>query len=81
MTRKGLEVEIYLQKVNLKKMKIQRINEEDSNEFASDYHSNLLIIASKIDTTTLPPQMKLLWNAQMKQLSAKSSKGYKCNPR
>ncbi|CAB4022245.1 Hypothetical predicted protein [Paramuricea clavata] len=32
-------------------------------------------------STSLPPQMRLLWDVQIKQLSTKSPKGYRWDPR
>ena len=38
-------------------------------------------IFKNIKSTLVPPDMQLLWNEQMKQLSTKSTKAYRWNPR
>lgn len=80
LARKGLEEKMNVIKTNVKK-KALRLKEEDSVELVDEDHADLLEVVKKIDETSLPPQMKLLWTAQMKQLSKKSSKGYRWDPR
>lgn len=40
-----------------------------------------LEVVKNIDTRCLPPQVKLLWDVQMKQLSTKSPKECRSDPR
>ena len=60
-------------KTNVKKEKSLRLKEEDSVEFVDEDHADLLVVVKKINETSLP--------LQMKQLSKKSSKGYRWDPR
>ena len=81
MARKGLESKMHDQKSQLKKEKIQRLKDEEYVEFVDEDHADLLEVVKNVDTTSLPPQMRLLWDVQMKQLSTKSPKGYRWDPR
>lgn len=81
LARKGLEAKMNIMKTNVKKERALRLKEEDSVELVDEDHSDLLEVVRKIDETSLPPQMKLLWSVQMKQLAKKSSKGYRWDPR
>ena len=77
LARKGLEAKMNIMKTTWKKERALRLKEEDSVELVDEDHSDLLEVVRKIDETSLPPQMKLLWSVQMKQLAKKSSKGYR----
>ena len=81
MARKGLESKIHERKKQLKKEKVQRVSDEECVEFVDEDHADILEVAKMVDTTSLSPEMKLLWNVQMKQLSVKSSKGHRWDPR
>lgn len=81
LARKGLEAKMNIMKTNVKKERALRLKEEDSVELVDEDHSDLLEVVRKIHETSLPPQMKLLWSVQMKQLAKKSSKGYRWDPR
>ena len=81
LARKGLEQKMNVMKTNVKKEEALRVREEDSVELVDEDHADLLEVVKKIDEASLPPQMKLLWAVQMKQLSKKSSKGYRWDPR
>ncbi len=81
MARKGLESKIHERKKQLRKEKVQRVNDEEYVEFVDEDHADMLEVAKTVDTTSLPPEMKLLWNVQMKQLPVKSAKGYRWDPR
>lgn len=69
------------QKKQLRKGKNQRLKDEDYVEFVDEDHADILDVVNTIDTSSLPPHMKLLWDDQMKQLSAKSPKGHRWDPR
>ena len=81
LARKDLEEKMNVMKTSVKNEKALRLKEEDSVELVDEDHADLLEVVRKIDKTSLPPQMKLLWAVQMKQLSKKSSKGYRWDPR
>ena len=81
MARKGLESKMDQQKKQLRKGKNQRLKDEDYVEFVDEDHADILDVVNTIDTSSLPPHMKLLWDDQMKQMSAKSPKGHRWNPR
>jgi hypothetical protein len=80
MSRKGLELKVNNQNKKLKK-EMKRLREEDRIEFVDEDHADLVEIVSKTDTKDMPPEMKLLWEIQMKQLSAKSANGHRWDPR
>ena len=50
-------------------------------ELVEEDHADLVKIVEASDTTAMKPEMKLLWETQMKQLSVKSSNGYRWDPR
>jgi hypothetical protein len=61
---------------------LKRPREEDYIiELVDEDHADLVEIVSTTDTKGMPPEMKLLWEVQMKQLSAKSANGHRWDPR
>ena len=83
LDRTGLEEKITTQRKTLvNDMKRDaRAKVDDMIEFIEEDHMDLQQILESIDSALIPPGMKLLWEQQMKQLSAKSSKGFRWNPR
>jgi hypothetical protein len=83
LDRIGLEEKITTQrKTMVNDMKRNaRAKVDDMLEFVEEDHADLQQIIESTDSALIPPGMKLLWEQQMKQLSAKSSKGFRWNPR
>ena len=81
--RIGLEEKITTQrKTMVNDMKRNaRAKVDDMIEFVEEDHADLQQILESTDSALIPPGMKLLWEQQMKQLSTKSSKGFRWNPR
>ena len=64
------------QRKRLRKEKADRlIEDEEYVEFVEEDHADILDVVKTIDTTSLPPEMKLLWDVQMRQLSVSHPKG------
>ena len=84
LNRMGLEMKVANERKKRKndvRIEARRKNEE-SIEFENDDNTDLVKIFESVSrNATIPPDMELLWNQQIKQLSAKSSKGYRWNPR
>ncbi|CAB3991554.1 Hypothetical predicted protein [Paramuricea clavata] len=69
------------QKEKMKKeLKQLREEAEDGVEFIEEDHADLVEIVSTTETKDMPPEMKLLLEIQMKQLSAKSANGHRWDP-
>lgn len=84
LNRTGLEEKITSQRKLLEnevKRDLRRIQDGEMIEFVDEDNSDLVKIFETTDTNTMPPEMKLLWDQQIKQLSAKSTKSYRWNPR
>ena len=79
LSRKGLELKVAEQKKKIKEVK--RLKEVEYIELVEEDHADLVKIVESSDTTAMKPEMKLLWETQMKQLSVKSSNGYRWDPR
>jgi arsenate reductase-like glutaredoxin family protein len=63
-------------------MKKEQRKRDESIEFVGDDDSDLISICKSIPAdTAMPSEMKLLWKEQMKQLSFKSPKGHRWDPR
>lgn len=54
---------------------------EEFLEFLDDDSVDLKRILDGIKSDDIPPDMKLLWDVQLKQLPLKSPKGYRWHPR
>ena len=83
LDRIGLEEKIITQRKTLANdvKRDARAKVDDMIEFVEEDHVDLRQIVETTDSALIPPGMKLLWEQQMKQLSAKSSKGFRWNPR
>lgn len=77
MARKGLEGKMHEGKRQLKKEKVQRLKEDEYVEFVDEDHIDILEVVKTINTTSFRPEMRLLWDCQMRQLSVKSAKGHR----
>ena len=65
-----------------RKKELERLKEEDCFiQFEDKDHADLVKIFSTTETKDMAPEMKLLWETQMKQLSAKSANGHRWDPR
>ena len=65
-----------------RKKELERLKEEDCLiRFEDEDHTDLVKIFSMIKTKDMTPEMRLLWETQMKQLSAKSANGHRWDPR
>ena len=80
LSRKGMELKMNEQK-NRMKRELKRLKEDDCIEFVEEDHDDLVKIFKTTNTKAMPAEMKLLWDNQMKQLSAKSPSGYRWDPR
>ena len=85
LTRHGLEAKLHSEKkrgiAEKKKSKcLLSKNEEMINLSKNDSH-DIKAILDQITTDKVPTEMKMLWEMQVKQLSAKSSKGHRWDPR
>ena len=81
LSRKGLELKVAEQKKKIKEVKRLKREEVEYIELVEEDHADLVKIVEASDTTAMKPEMKLLWETQMKQLSVKSSNGYRWDPR
>ena len=83
LDRIGLEEKITTQRKTLAKdvKREARGKVDDTIEFVEEDHVDLQQILENTDSSLIPPDMKLLWEQQAKQLSAKSSNGFRWNPR
>ena len=83
LDRIGLEEKITTQRKSLANdvKRDARAKVDDMIEFVEEDHVDLQQIVENTDSALIPPGMKLFWEQQMKQLSAKSSKGFRWNPR
>lgn len=83
MARDGLEGKINTQRKELKSdgAREKRLRGEEMIEFMENDSSDLMKIFDQIESKDVPPDMKLLWDMQIKQLSVKSPKGYRWHPR
>lgn len=65
-----------------RKKELERLKEEDCLiQFEDEDHADLVKISSTIEAKDITPEMRLLWETQMKQLSAKSANGHRWDPR
>ena len=65
-----------------RKKELERLKEEDCFiQFEDKDHADLEKIFSTTETKDMAPEMKLLWETQMKQLSAKSANRHRWDPR
>ena len=77
----GLEMKIANER-RKNDVRIDTTRNNDSIEFENDDNIGLMKIFESVSkNATIPPDMELLWNQQLKQLSAKSSNGHRWNPR
>jgi predicted secreted protein len=84
LTRRGLEAKLLSQKKELttEALKAKRLaRNEDMIELVEKDSMDMKEILNGISADKVPSTMKLLWETQIKQLSAKSSNGYRWNPR
>ena len=83
LNRIGLEGKITTQRKTIENdvKRDSQAKVDDMIEFVEKDHKDLQQIFESTDSASLPPGMKLLWEQQIKQLSAKSSKGFRWNPR
>ncbi len=61
--------------------KIELVDETTLIDLVDEDNSDLMEIVKSTDIADVPPNLKLLWEQQMKQLSMKSSSGYRWDPR
>ena len=61
--------------------KTESRNKTEMIDLVDEDNSDLLEIVKSTDIADVPPNLKLLWEQQMKQLSMKSSSGYRWDPR
>lgn len=83
LERSGMEEKMMSERKRRQcEIKKEQRRRNESIEFVGDDDSDLVTICKSIPAnTTMPPEMKLLWKEQMKQLSSKSPKGYRWDPR
>lgn len=81
LNRSGLENKISLQKKERQASCKGKKAEDDMLVFEESDHKDLLKILEQVDNSEIPEDMKLLWSMQMRQLSSKSPKGYRWDPR
>ena len=82
LDQEGLERKIKMQRQILKgDSKTESRNKTEMIDLVDEDNSDLLEIVKSTDIADVPPNLKLLWEQQMKQLSMKSSSGYRWDPR
>ena len=82
LDQEGLERKIKMQRQVLKSdSKRESRNRTEMIELVDEDNSDLLEIVKSTDIADVPPNLKLLWEQQMKLLSMKSSSGYRWDPR
>ena len=82
LARDGLKKRINNQQKEMKADgKREKRMKEEMIEFLEDDSVDLKRILDEIKSDDIPPDMKLLWDVQIKQLSVKSPKGYRWHPR
>lgn len=83
LNRIGLEKKIAYQRKELRNdvKKEARINDLGMLEFMEEDNWDLEKIFEGINPDDVPPNMKLVWEMQKKQLLAKSSRGHRWDPR
>ncbi len=89
LDQEGLERKIKMQRQILKsdskresRNKIELVDETTLIDLVDEDNSDLMEIVKSTDIADVPPpNLKLLWEQQMKQLSMKSSSGYRWDPR
>lgn len=82
MARDGLEEKLTTQRKRHKSDgKREKAKEDEMLNFVEEDNLDLIRIIEDIDKDKIPADMKLLWEMQMKQLAAKSAKGYRWHPR
>ena len=82
LSRKGLEYKISEQR-KAKKVWSRQEDDDGMVEFIDADSADLVKMFQAIDVNgdTVPKDMELLWSQQIKQLSTKSAKGFRWNPR
>lgn len=84
LSRRGLEAKLLSQKKELSTevLKAKRLaRDEDTIELVEKDSMDMQEILNGISADEVPSTMKVLWEMQLKQLSAKYSKGHRWNPR
>ena len=79
----GLEKKISIQrkKQNSDMKKESRVRETEMIELVDEDSCDLMEIVKSSNIKDVPPNLRLLWEQQMKQLSKQSSNGYRWDPR
>ena len=82
LDQEDLERKIKMQQQILKNdLKRESRNETELIELIEEDNSDLMEIVESTNIVDVPPNLKLLWEQQKKQLSMKSSNGYRWDPR
>lgn len=83
LDQKGLQKKIAEQKKQLKSglKRETRIKEAELIELIDEDSQDLMEIVQSTKINDIPPNLKTLWEQQMKQLSMKSPTGYRWDPR
>lgn len=82
LDQEGLEEKITMQRKRIEKecKRESRMKESETIELVDEDHLDLMEII-KSSNISVPANLELLWEQQMKQLSMKSSNGYRWDPR
>ena len=82
-SNKGLEKKISNQRkqLNSDTKKESRMKETEMIELVEEDSCDLMEIVKSSNIKDIPPNLRLLWEQQMKQLSKQSSNGYRWDPR
>ena len=78
--QEGLEEKITMQRKRIECTRESRIKESETIEPLDEDHLDLMEITTS-SNISVPTNLKLLWERQMKQLSRKSSSGYRWDAR
>jgi hypothetical protein len=82
LAREGLKEKINTQRKEIRSdMARERRMKDEMIDFSEEDCADLQKVFGGIESKAVPPEMKLLWDVQMKQLSVKSPKGYRWHPR
>ena len=85
LTRHGLEAKLHSEKkrgiAERKKSKSGLSKNKDMIDLWKNDSQDMKAILDQITTDKVPTEMKMLWDMQVKQLSAKSSEGHRWDPR
>ena len=82
LAREGLKGKINAQRREIRSdMTRERRMKDEMIIFSESDNVDLRKVFDGVESKDVPPEMKLLWDVQMKQLSVKSPKGYRWHPR